>query len=997
MKKIYLKHFCFLSMFLMGIVAYAQQVSGTVSSAEGPLPGATVTVKGTSNGASTDFDGNFTIDAGADDVLVISYVGYAAQEITVGSQTTINVTLESDSSLEEVVVVGYGSQEKKEITSAVAVIDEESFNKGVVNNPTQLLQGKVAGLTIYNRGDDPTGTPTIRLRGLSTFGGNTQPLIVIDGIIGGSLDNVDPNDIADITVLKDGSAAAIYGTRGSSGVILVTTKSGTTQGTKVEYNGQASIAQINNRVKVMTADEFRTAGGTDVGGSTDWLDEVTRDAFTNIHNISLAGATEKTRYRVSTNLRNVQGILDTQEFQRFNSRVNFSTKLLNDKLKVDFNSSYTQEDANYAFREALRYAVLFNPLAPVYAKDTNRTLFPVDENIYGGYFENFGVFDSFNPRAILDQNTNLGETTRFNYGANLNYEIIEGLNVNLNYAETNFKGIFHGYRSTKSHWVANNIGGFATNPLRKGQALFSAHTAKSQLFESYLNYNKEIDALDLSVTAGYSYNLVQDNFGFNFNLGGFPDDSQIQWVYNVGVAQDLRDTGRIGASSYLTPEDKIIAMFGRINLTYDDTYFFNASIRREGSSRFGENNQWGLFPSVGVGADINKFLDLEGVELLKVRFGYGVTGALPGQTGLSQTQFGVNPVGSTAAGGFAAANNPNFAPNKNLKWEEKAEMNLGFEFQTDRLNATLDVYQRNSKDFLFLAKVDASNPDFLGASTQWQNAGELQTQGIELAANYDVIASDDLTWNTGIVFDSYRNELVKWTVEGTNRFLDGNLGAPGQNETNMILVEEGGTIGQIYAPVYTGNVDENGSPILEDLNGDGTVKASNGEALNEDADFKVVGQAYPAFSLGWSNRVDLGNLSISAFFRGAFGHSLVNTYRAFYEPRVASQTSYNLVNTKYADDKIKTAQFSDYYVENADFVRIDNINVEYSFDLPETLGIEALSVSLNAQNPLTITGYTGVNPDPALQDGDNVLAPGIDRRGTYFAFRTITAGLNIKF
>jgi len=995
MSKKYLNFYVSCLFILTGIFTFAQQtITGTVSDSDGPLPGASVFIKGTGTGVVTDFDGNYSIEAGANDILVFSYVGFIPQELTVGVQTNISLILLEDT-LEEVVVIGYGSQDKKEITSAVAVVGEEDFNRGTVNSPTQLLQGRVAGLSIYNRGDNPTQPAVIRLRGLSTVGANTQPLIIIDGIIGGSLDNVDPNDISDITVLKDGSAAAIYGTRGSSGVILITTKTGKEPGTRVEYNGQAAISQINSRVNVMTPSEARAAGLTDVGGETDWLKEVTRDAFTNIHNISIAGANDKTNYRVSLNLRDVEGILDTQKFQRFNSRVNFTTKILNDKLKVDFNASYTRSDINYGFTEALRYAVLFNPLAPVRAEDTNRTLYPVSTTLYGGYFENFGVFDSFNPRAILDQNLNLGNINQFNYAVNLNYNFTDAINVNLNIAEQNISNSNRGYRGVESHWAGN-----ATNPLRRGQALFSYNENKNKLYEVYGNYkNTFSDLIDLSFTLGYSYNLVEDGFGYNFDLGGFPDDSQIKWLYNIGVSQDLIDSGRINAGSYRTPEDKISAQFARLNLTYDNAVFFNASVRREGSTRLGSKNKWGFFPSLGLGVDLNKYIGLDNVDLFKVRAGYGVTGSLPPFSGLSQTQYNVVRGGSQPTGGFSTASNPNFAPNPDLQWEEKTEINIGVEFQMDRLGATVDVFRRNNSNFLFNVEVDPSSNEF-GVTNQWRNAGESQVQGIEVGVNYDIIRKDNFTYNAGLLAWNYINKLIKYTgIEGQEKFVTANLGSPGQNDTNLIIVREGEKIGQIWGPVFTGEVDADGSPILKDVNGDGQLLTAQDNALAEDGDFEVLGNGYPLIEASLSQSVSIGNWDITAFIRGAFGHSLVNTYRAFYEPRVGSQASYNLVNTKYARDDIKTAQFSSYYVEKADFVRLDNIVVAYTFDFPGNEYIKNLTLSLTAQNPITITGYTGVNPEPALQDSfdGNVLAPGIDRRGTYFASRTITLGLQAKF
>ncbi len=348
---------------------YAQQISGNISDETGPLPGATVVVQGTSTGTVADFDGNYSISASTGDVLVFSFVGFTAQEVTVGNQSTIDVVLMASNELEEVLVTGYGSQQQKEITSAVVSVGEESFNKGAINDASQLLQGKVAGLTIYNRGGNPNAGSVIRLRGLSTIGANASPLVVVDGVVGASLGNVDPSDIETINVLKDASAAAIYGSRGSSGVILVTTKSGGIGATEISYNGQFTSSGVLNQIDVMSPGEFVAAGGRDLGSQTDWLDEVTRDAFSMIHNLSASGGNGKSSYRVSANLRENEGILLNSGFDQFNTRLNFSTSALDDKLKIDFSSSFTKRDQQNGFNESLRYATLYNPTAPVYAVD----------------------------------------------------------------------------------------------------------------------------------------------------------------------------------------------------------------------------------------------------------------------------------------------------------------------------------------------------------------------------------------------------------------------------------------------------------------------------------------------------------------------------------------------------------------------------------------------------------------------------------------------------
>jgi iron complex outermembrane receptor protein len=981
---------------LIGSFIYAQSVTGTVSDASGALPGVNVLIKGTTTGTQTDFDGNYTLnDVASDAVIVYSFIGYKTQEISVSGQSVINVLMEEDTSvLDEVIVIGYGSVVKKEITTAVTSVNVEEFNQGVISDPTQLLQGKVAGLSIYNKGGNPNSTATMRLRGISTVGGNTEPLVVIDGILGQSLNNVDPSDIENITVLKDGSAAAIYGTRGSSGVIIVTTKSGKTgQDLQITYTGQFATSTIGNQIEVMNASQFLAVGGTDLGSTTDWLDEVTRTAYSMTHNVAAVGGSDNASYRVSVNFRDTEGILENSGFNQFNARTKFSGRLLNDKLKITINSSLTQRDSEFGFTEALRYAVLYNPTAPVFGVDAP---FVFNSDQFGGYFETLGLFDSFNPVSIAIQNKNVGEQSTINYSMDFNYTITNEWSANFNFSEQVVKTTTRQYYPTTDFFRGN-----ALSPFNKGRADFFTSESRNKTLELYATYNTSFsDTFDFKFTGGYSWQESDYNDHY-FRLGDFPPGVDFDFSNQIEASQDLLEAGRIVASSARNDDDRIIAFFARVNGTYDDAIYFNASIRREGSSRFGENEQWGYFPAIAVGADLNKYLELDNVNLLKVRLGYGVTGAIPPGVGLSQTTFNVN----NGANGFGASATGlgNNKANPDLKWEEKREINLGLEFNMDRFSATIDLYNRDIVDFITSVNIDAAAND--GFTSQFQNGGELNTKGLEISLNYEVVNNDKISYNTGIIFSTYKTKLVKNT--GGDR-TTANLGSPGQNGTNMILVREGEEIGQIWGPVFTGEVDANGSQILADLNGDGVLVTDQGSALAEDADFKVLGKGLPDWEIGWTNQVTFGNWDLNAFFRGAFGHSLVNTFRAFYEPIIGSQSSYNFINTELARPDITSAQFSSYYVEKAGFFKLDNLSVGYNFELNNSY-IENIRLSLIGQNLFTITNYTGSDPEPALQDfgaasnadfvsgTPDVLAPGIDRRNNYFTSTTISLGININF
>ena len=590
----------------------------------------------------------------------------------------------------------------------------------------------------------------------------------------------------------------------------------------------------------------------------------------------------------------------------------------------------------------------------------------------------------------------MGDRVPLNYSLDFRYSFNDELSANLNFSEQSVQNNTNQYHPTTDFFRGN-----ALSPFNKGLASFFSSESRNKTLELYATYNTSFsDSFDFKFTGGYSWQESDYNEHF-FQLGDFPPGVNFDFSNNIEVSQDLLEAGRIQANSGRNDNDRIIAFFGRVNATYDDAIYFNASLRHEGSSRFGADEQWGDFVAAAIGADLNHYLQLDNVDLLKVRLGYGVTGAIPPGVGLSQTTFNVN----NGANGFgpAATGLGTRKANPGLKWEEKRETNLGFEFNSGPWAATIDIYNRDIVDFITEVNIDAAAND--GFTSQWQNGGELNTKGLEISLNYDVLNNDKISYNTGIIFSTYTTKLEKNT--GGDR-TTGQLGSPGQNDTAMILVREGEEIGQIWGPVFTGEVNADGTQVLADVNGDGNLVTDQGNALSEDADFAVLGKGLPDFELGWTNQLSFGNWDVNAFFRGAFGHSLVNTFRAFYEPLIGSQSSYNFINTELANPNITAAQFSSLYVEKADFFKLDNLSVGYNFDINNSY-IKNIRLSLSGQNLFTITNYTGSDPEPALQDfgaasnadfvndTPDVLAPGIDRRSNYFSATTITFGININF
>jgi TonB-linked SusC/RagA family outer membrane protein len=990
MTKLYLFVRRYLSVLLVfgTLVSFAQQtVSGKVTGADdgSGVPGVNILEKGTTNGTVSDSDGNYRISVGANATLVYSFVGYSTTEVSVGSQSVVNVTLQSDvTALSEVVVTGYGSQEKKEITSAVVQLTSKDFNQGNVNDPSQLLQGKVAGLSVYNRGGDPNSSATIRLRGISTVGANVAPLVVVDGVIGASLDNVDPNDIESVNVLKDGSAAAIYGSRGSSGVIIVTTKKGSKKGGGVSltYNGYVAAATPFRTLPNMSASEYKAAGGNDLGSETDWQDEVTQTGMSYVNNVAIAGSNEQTSFRVSTNFRNVEGVLVGSGFDQINTRANLTHSALNDKLKIDMNMSLTNRESNFSFNEALRYAALYNPTAPI--KFAN-----------GDYYQAI-LFDNFNPVAILEQNTNTGKRKTMNYNFKLDYSILDNLVVTANYAQQYTDNINQQYYSRNSLFRGLNRGGLAQK---------YTSDDKFSLFEAYATYNAAFGKSNLDITGGYSYQVSQFE-DYTIQLGNFPSDALGSNALETAgdILSGLPD--RVQVSSGKSPENKIEAVFARFNYTFDQGVFVNASVRREGASKLGEDNRYGVFPAAGVGVDFLRYMDIPALNTLKLRVGYGVTGSLPNNSGLSQDIYSY----SFDGGGEVAKTQDG---NKDLKWEQKEEINIGIDFGVGKkLSGSLELYTRNISDFILEVEVDNA---VFPSGIQTQNAGELKTNGVELALNYNAIQLGAVKWNTGLVLSSYSTELKSFIIDTQTR---AELGAPGQNGTNMVRVAVGEKLGQIWGPVFTGvtvdnpattTTNEAGSPTFADLNGDGIVKAAQGSALAPDGDFQDLGNGIPKMEYGWTNQLTFKNWDLNAFFRGAVGHSLVNNFRAFYEPIDAGAiNSYNRIITDKAVDGLTVAQYSSLYVEKASFFKLDNITLGYNFPMASK-GVRNLRAYLSVQNAFVITDYTGIDPEPVLADpgpSDNggfqpasadVLAPGIDRRNSYFQSRTFTFGVNIGF
>lgn len=993
--------------------AIAQQttITGTVTDANDDtgLPGVNIVVPGTTIGTTTDFDGNYSISVSADtDSLRYSFIGYITQIVPIDGRTTINIGLLPDTQmLEDVVVVGYGTQERKQITGSVTSVNEENFVKGAINDPNQLIQGKVPGLTISNQAGNPNSDPEIRLRGISSFGQNQEPLVVIDGIIGGNLNNVDPNDIKSIEVLKDASASAIYGTRGSAGVILVTTKKGTETGkAQVSYNAFVTGDFIEKEFDILSADGFRALGeevGKNVNNlenSTDWFDEITQTGLQNVHSLSISGGNSGTTYRISGNFRDVDGIQQETGFQRLNARFNLTHKALNDNLTLNFNVSASDREQDLGFDQAFRYAVTFNPTAPIRGTDvpSSNANFRADGFENTGGFTEIGTFDTFNPVAIIRTGEHFTEEKNFNGAVSAEYdfsEIVPGLSSKVFYSLETINNIRSLFASTNNKL----IGGATASSLGPGLAEQEVFDASDELFEVTTHYVQDISDLNVDVIAGYSWNQIIDEGQF-IQGGDFIADNV--GVNNFSFAQDFNQ-GEGTVTSFKEPS-KVIGGFGRVSMRWDDTYFVNGSVRREASTRFGENNKWGTFWAVGGGLEVTELVDIPKVNGLKLRASYGITGNTPEDIGISQLRFGATS-NFFVNGRFVQSFSPISNPNPDLKWEEKKELNIGVDYQllNSRISGSVTYYDQDTEDLIFPIEV-AVPPNLF--PTEFRNIGELENTGIEISVNATAIETDNLNWNTTVTSTIFGDTKLTKFVSEDERFIS-NAGSPGLNDTQLIRIAENQDIGDLWGPQFSRFAASD-----EDVNSDGEldpgafvcVDPSGSEFLcvetNRNRE-QVLGNGLPEYQLGWTNNVNYKNFDFSLFVRGVFGHELANMNALFNEPLGRLGDSNLLSSAKELPARTANVQpqFTSRVIEDAGFIRIQNLTLGYTVpSFTENTAIRNLRVYFSANNLATITGYDGVDPTPNFSDDDGgALAPGIARRDQWFTTRSFTIGVNLDF
>ena len=982
-----MKHlFLLLTLLIFSLTALAQQkVTGKVKDSSGePVIGASVVVKGNNTmGTITDFDGNFMLDVPTKSVLVISYIGYVTQEVPTAGKKSLEIILKEDTkTLDEVVVIGYGTQRKGDVTSSVASVKADNFVKGAVKDVGQLIQGKVAGLAITNPNGDPTGSTQIRLRGTNTIGGaNTAPLVLIDGIPG-ELGTVAPEDVESVDVLKDGSAAAIYGTRGTNGVILITTKQAKgVDINQVEYNGYVSTSLIAKKLDMLNADEFRTLyPDQDHGADTDWIDEISRTPISHVHNLSLMGGNSKTNYIANLNYASRQGIMKKSDFESFQGRIEVTHRMFDDKLKLKFGlfgkkNQMESTTSGGSFRGwVYGQATRRNPTDPVRNED-------------GTWNENVSKFEYENPLALLYEAEGNVKKTQLRYNGNIVYNPIKDLTLSavFSYIRDNMN---RGYGETLSHISA----------LRDGLAGWSsvgAYTKMEKLMELTAQYNKEIGAHKFSVLGGYSYNetdfeeLWIDNYGFQ-------DDYFGGW-HNIGIGSALKD-GKANIGSKKTPTN-LIGFFGRATYSFKNRYLLMGALRYEGASQlWGTDNAWGLFPSVSVGWRITEEAFMKNQKIfddLKLRVGYGVTGSQPKDPflGVAMLKYGSY---AFVNGNWIQTIVPASNPNPDLKWEEKKETNIGLDFVSwgGRLSGSIDYYNRDVDGLIY--EYGVPTPPNLYNKTM-ANGGTMRNRGVEVLVTVVPVQNKDFEWSTTGTFSLNSNKLI--SLSGSifksdyDYFNTGTVEYSGQ-VADSHRVQVGESIGNFYGFKVV-DVDSEGRWIYEDRNGE---LVNYKDFTHAPEDKHVIGNGLPKWYAGWNNTLRYKNFDLNVTMRGAFGFQIINGGRMNYENVKNSRfenrlkSVNDLVFGKHTLSPEVEPEFNSYYVEDGDYWKIDNITLGYSFGQVGKY-IKSLRIYGSVLNALTITGYKGIDPEVST-DG---LTPGYDTRDRYPSVRSFTFGVNVKF
>lgn len=968
------------------------KIVGTVTDTKGePLIGASVIVEGENKGVTTDIDGNYEIDVPEGGRLMFSYIGFTPEKKKIDKDGRIDIVMSEDSQLlNEVVVIGYGTMDKKELTSAISHVSEKDFLTISSSDPAMLIQGKVPGVSISNTGAaDPNNQASIQIRGVASRSAGLSPLIVIDGVPGGSLANVNPNDIASFDVLKDGAASAIYGTQGSNGVILVTTKKASKDGTtNITYSATLSWDKVNRDLDMMSSTDYREVrlpwgdNGTDLGGDYDWFAGVSRTGFGQKHNISASGGNERANFRISADYKKSHGVDLRSNREEYGGRASVGLSSKGDLFNLNLNLSPRLISSDAADWNVFRNAIAANPTTPLMDKEDPTR-----------YYNFFGQTSAYNPVEVQKLETNHTDTKMIDMDGTLKLNLLPllwtgsrecpiTLNTQITVAE-------HRY-SYDQKWFRPSTSTMAINAGYDGQASRSYSKTRQDVLEWIGNATGKFGRNNIKLMLGYSYQYFQ-NSGFNAENSDFPNDGL--GADNLGSGEYAKDEGIIGMGSYKN-DSKLIAFFGRISYDWDGKYLLTASLRHEGSSKFGKNNKWGNFPAVSIGWRISNESFMEPshswLNDLKIRADYGESGNQNFGSYMSlatMAGYGYSYINGRYLQGWGASKNPN----PDLKWERAKNWNIGLDFAmfNNRFSGSLNYFRRRTEDLL--GDYNVSVPPYMWP-TAFVNVGTMENSGFEFDLNVIAVQSRDFTYSFNVIGSTMKNKFIDFS----------NTKYIGQDFYNMCetenpfpyyylqRIEKGQSIGNFYMWKYYG-IDHNGDWLV--YNKAGEVISAN-RATEED---KVkVGNGLPKFTMSTTHTFRYRNFDLALFFRGAFGFDLFNIHDFYYGTR---KYSGNMLKKAYGKNfKINatgTHAVTDYFLERGDYFKLDQITLGYTLNLPNVRFMNKLRIYGSVTNIFTITKFSGIDPSTYPVNG---LTPGAQGSCMYYpTTRQFIVGAQIDF
>ena len=975
-------------------------VRGKVTTAAGKgLSGVSVTIRATKKGTTTDENGEFTISVRKEDVLVFSYVGYDTREVKVGDQASIDISLvEASTSLNEIAVIGYGRTSRKNLTSAITTLKPEELNVGAITDVGQLLQGKVAGLNITANGD-PNQTAAVILRGASTINQSQSPFYVIDGIPGADISLIAPADILSIDVLKDAAATAIYGNRASNGVIMVTTRKGKSGDTQVAYNGYGGLEKVSRNLKVMTAPQLRAflaANGEafspadDKGANTNWQKAIEKDnAFSQSHNIAMSGGTDHSDYIASLNYAFKNGILQESSLQRVIARLAVNQSAIKDKVKLGLNVTYSNSNADdVPYRSVtLLQAAQYLPVSPI-------------KNADGSYFEDFSTGGYYNPVAMTNNSTL--NTKSSNLVGNLT--ALVKLPFSLTY---NMDLSYQSYISNQGQYLdsyfTNNFNDMYNNPNpglsghsqqvfgQGGQASRASYTNTSLLFEDYLTWDRHFDAHHINAVVGYSWQDFTNNDGFTVTTANFPADN-ISYN-NLALSNPYALSGyqvSFGADG-LYNQTRLISDFGRVTYDYNQKYLLQASIRRDGSSVFGTDHQWGYFPSVGVAWRLSQERFMLNQNLftdLKLRASYGVTGNATGFSAYTAQSISGSLGTYYYDGTTTAALGATQQANPDLKWEKTATTDIGVDFTLVKgiVSGAIDLYNKTTTGMIYSYKVD---PILVPSGTVTANGGSMNNKGIELALGVTPIAHKNFRWTSSLNLSHNINKIKSLNnplFSGGDSVLLADPEGAGQSGSTVEILKSGKPLGQFFSLQYAG---QNASGVSQYVSATGKLTTTPTQGV----DYHYLSNAQPKLLLGWANNFKYQQFDLNIFLRGTFGNHIFNATRAdLFRPATAQYTNILADAAHETTADFNSYLYSSRFIESGSYLRLDNASLGYTL---HNLGeyVKSLRFYVTGNNLFVITGYKGI--DPEINQGG--LAPGVDYNNFYPKTRTFLLGANVSF